>query len=305
MSSKTELIERLRYLDSAAALPALIDNGIAPSEHNSVANLLRKGLSIVAFNILEDFIKNKAYESLDRLAASGISFSNLPVDLQEYSISGVLSSLNFQSNILKKDNQDYKLVIQQETRKIASTIGTPYFLSKYSLMSSQSNVVAREVNEFLKAFGVPKGWTQLKDISDTIGGGIPDLAQAFNLASQRRHSSAHSASFNYDLSWLNNLKSEILSICASIDIAITARCRQAVRNPTIPLVNNDLNDDLNFRFLKLYGPVYKESKIMGGRSLKNWNNLNSAFTHHSVLLQRRKEFLIALDSRGRILDWLT
>jgi hypothetical protein len=305
MSAKTELIERLKYLDSAAALPALIDIGIATSEHNSVANLLRKGLSIVAFNILEDFIKNKAFESLNNISGSGISYTNLPDDLQEYAISGALASLNFQSTILKKENLNYKLIIQQETQKIASTLGTPFSLSKYSLLSSGSNIVAREVNEFLRAFGIQNGWHQLKLISDAIGGGIPDLAQAFNLASQRRHSSAHSASFTYNSSWLANIKSEIIAIGASLDIVVTARCRQANKLPLIPLMSQILNEELNFRFLELHGSIYKETKTIGGRSKKNWTDLNNAIASLQPLLSRRKEFLIILDSRRRITDWIT
>lgn len=303
MAAKVELIERLKYLDTAAALPVLIDVGVASSEHNSVANLLRKGLSIVSFNILEDFIKNKAYESLDNIASSGMSFLNLPNELQEYSVSGALASLQFQSIILKRANQDYKLTIQQEAQKIASTIGSPFSLSKYSLLSSGSNVVAKEINEFLKAFGISNGWVQLKTVSDSIGGGIPDLAQAFNLASQRRHSSAHSASFEYSSSWLSNIKSEIIAICASIDIVISARCRQAHRNPLIPLMSQSLINELNFRFLELHGNIYKETKTIGGNSRKNWSDLDTAILYHQPLLAGKKEFLIVLDSRRRITNW--
>jgi hypothetical protein len=305
MSAKADLIQRIKYIDTAAALPSLIDIGVASSEHNSVANLLRKGLSIVAFNILEDFIKNKAKESLDSIALSGIAYNNLPNDLQEFAITGALSSLNFQSNLLKKENLDYKLVIQQETQKIASTGATSFSLSKYSLLSSSSNVLAKEINEFLKAFGVVNGWSQLKTISDSIGGGIPDLAQAYNLASQRRHNSAHSASFEYNSTWLSNIKSEIIAICASIDIAISSRCRQASRRPLMALVDQQLNDELNFRFLEMQGSVHREVRTIGGNSLKNWTSLNDAIAHLQPLLVNRKEFLIILDSRRRITDWST
>lgn len=305
MPAKTELVERLKYLDTAAALPVLIDIGIAPSEHNNVANLLRKGLSIVAFNILEDFIKNKAFESLNDIANSGISYSNLPIELQEFAITGALSSLKFQSGIFKKNNLDYKLLIQEETQKIASTIGAPFSLSKFSLLSSASNVSSGEVTEFLRAFGIQNGWPQLKLVSDAIGGGIPDLAGAFNLASQRRNSSAHSASFTYNSSWLTNIKSEIIAIGASIDIVISARCRQANRLPLIPLISQLLNDELNFRFLELHGAVYRETKLIGGRSRKNWTDLNIAIATIQPLLSGRKEFLIVLDSRRRITDWIT
>ncbi len=305
MSAKAELIERLRYLDAAAALPALIDNSVAPSEHNNVANLLRKGLSIVAFNILEDFIKNRANETLDILASSGISYSNLPENLQKSAILDALSSLQFQAGILKKDGQDYKLIIQEETKKIASTRESTFYLSKYSLLSSGSNVSATEVSDFLKAFGIPGGWATMKVVSDAIGGGIPDLASAFNNASQRRHSSAHSASFVYSSSWLTNLKNEILAICSSLDILISAKCRQAAQNPSLRLVDQDFSIDLNYRFLELHGVKYKETKSIGGRSQKNWDDLASAFSHHNTRLSGRKEFLIVLDSSRRINDWLT
>jgi hypothetical protein len=305
MGARLELIDRLKYLDTAAALPVLIDAGIAPSEHNSVANLLRKGMSIVGFNILEDFIKNKCYESLDLLSASGIQYLNLPVMLQELAIVEALKSLNFQANILKKDGKDYMSVIRQEAKKIASATLSPYSLSKYTLLSSGSNVSANEVVDFLKAFGIKGGWLQLKGVSDAIGGGIPDLASAFHNASERRHSSAHSASFLYNTSWLSNLKSEVLAICAAVDILISVRCRQAMRSPHLPLESHDINGDLNFRFLELHGTIYKETKSIGGPSRKNWTVLDSAIAHHEPLLSGRKEFLIILDPRRRIANWLT
>ena len=304
MSAKSELLERLRYIDAAVTLPQVIDVGIAVSEHNKVANLLRKGLSIIAFNILEDYIKNKSIEALGLLSSTTISFANLPNALQELAIGGALSSLSFQSRIFKKENPDYKLIIQEETRKISSTGLTPYELSKFSLLSSGSNVSSGEIKEFLTAFGIANGWNLLKSISDSIGGGIPDLAQAFNNASQRRHSSAHSAAFDYDYTWLANLKSEILSISSSVDIVISARCRQASRKPLLRLEDHNLNDDLNYRFLETHGTIFKETKSIGGKSIKNWASMNDAFIYHSPKISSRKEFLIVLNAGKRIMDWL-
>lgn len=305
MSAKTELLERLKYIDTAALLPELIDISIGANEHNHVANLLRKGLSIVAFNVLEDYIKNKSIEALNVLSSTYIPFSNLPECLQEAAISNALNSLSFQSKIFKKDNPNYRLLIQEETRKISTTALNPYEISKYSLLSSGSNVLSGEITDFLKAFGISKGWNQLKIISDAVGGGIPDLAQAFSLAAQRRHSSAHSASFNYNSSWLANLKSEILSISASIDIVITSRCRQADRRPLLKLEDNNIDDDLNFRFLEANGTIFRETKSIGGRSIKNWSDIDAALAHHSTRIEGKKEFVIVLNANRRIMDWLT
>lgn len=305
MSAKSDLLERLKYIDTAVALPQVIDVGIAPSDHNKVANLLRKGLSIIAFNTLEDYIKNRSAEALNSLPLTTIAFSSLPELLQDLSITGALSSLNFQAKLLQKENPDYKLVIQQETRKISSTNNVQYELSKYSLLSSSSNVSSNEVKDFLSAFGITGGWTSLKSISDAIGGGIPDLAQAFNNASQRRNLSAHSVGFDYNYGWLANLKSEILAICASIDIAISARCRQAQRLPNMQLEHHLLVNDLNFRFLETHGTIFKETRFIGGRSIKNWARFDDAFNHHAPIISSKREFLILLNSNRRIMDWLT
>src|ERR1035437_869383 len=111
MSAKSELFDRLKYLKSAVDLPVLMDNGIVISEHNGVANLLRKGLGIVAFNILEDFIKNKTSETLDFISNSRISFAKLTEELQNASISGALSALAYRAKLEKKDGGDWKLLI--------------------------------------------------------------------------------------------------------------------------------------------------------------------------------------------------
>lgn len=304
MSAKSELLARLEYVNAAVNLPTLIDNGIIPNEHNGVANLLRKGLAIVAFNILEDFIKNKSIESLNFLSASRIQFNDLTEHLKISSITGALNSLNYHSGILKKDGvSDWKTIVQDEALKIHSTKNNVFELSKYTLVYSGSNVSPDEINDFIKAFGINGGWAFLKTISDKIGGGLPDLSQAYKNAASRRHSSAHAANFQYNHAWLANLKNEIIAIAASLDIAITARCRQVTANPALKLDAHNIQDALNFRFLEQFNGAYKETVHINGRSRKNWPNLTDAINHLQPALARRKEFLIILNSLGRIEDW--
>jgi len=304
MSAKSEFLERLQYLNAAITLPTLVDVGILPTEHNGVANLLRKGIGIVAFNILEGFIKNKSVESLNFLSTSRIQFNDLTEYLKNSSIYDALNSLNYHSRILKKDGvSDWKTVIQEEALKISSTKNNVFELSKYSLVYSGSNISSEEVTNFIKAFGMNNGWGFLKTISDSIGGGIPDLAQAYKNAADRRHSAAHTANFQYNHAWLANLKNEIIAIAASIDIAITARCRQVAASPGIKLDVHNINSVLNFRFLEYDNGIYKETKQMGGRSKKNWSNLTTAINSIQPSLNSKNEFLIILNSSKRIEDW--
>ncbi|RDV16866.1 hypothetical protein DXT99_01770 [Pontibacter diazotrophicus] len=303
MSAKSDLFTRLQYLNAAVNLPTLIDNGINITEHNGVANLLRKGLGIVAFNILEDFIKDKSLESLNTLSNSGLAFDNLTSFLQDSAIIGALNALAFRSNMLKKESSDWRTLIQEETLKIHSTSREMYEISKYSLVYAGSNISANEIADLLKAFGMSGGWGLMKEVSDGIGGGLPDLAQAYKNAASRRHNAAHTASFQYDYVWIANIKNEILTIAAALDILLTARCRQVNSNLIKKIEEHDIRSALNYRFLEPKNTTYRETTSIGGRSKKNWPSLQNAITTIKPNLVTRNEFLIILDSSRRIEDW--
>lgn len=304
MSAKDELFDRVKYFDYAIQQPNLIDVGIAQSEHNGAANLLRKGLGIVAFNILEDFIKNKAIEALSQVADSGIEFSKLTTELQEASILNALQALAFRAKLTKKEGGDWRSLIQEETLKINSTKNQRFEFSKFSLLSANSNVLPHEVKELLDAFGIEGGWSKLKSVSDSIGGGIPDLSMSYRNAADRRHNSAHLASFRYEYAWLSQMKRDIISISASIDILLTARCRQIKRNLLSNISNHNIDDDLNYRFLEEDSGKYRETTQMSGRAKKVWDTLIEAERTLKPRLEHRKEFLITLDSRRNIINWV-
>lgn len=303
MSAKSELFDRLKYLNAAIDLPAMIDVGVAPSDHNGVANLLRKGLGIVAFNILEDYIKNKTIESLEYISNTGISFTKLTGHLQEASIYGALNALLSRTKIEKKTGGNWKALVQEETFKIYSTKNTTYELSKFSLVSANSNINANEVSDVLKAFGIEGGWSTLKSISDLVGGGLPDLGQSYRNAAERRHSAAHTASFQYIYQWLSDIRNEILAISCSFEILLSSRCRQISSDLTKTISDHRIPNASNFRFLEQSGTEYRETTQIGGRARKIWFSIDSAINQIQPKLHSRGEFLIVLNDARRISDW--
>lgn len=305
MSAKSDFINRLKYLDVALNSQAAIDIGMGVSPHNGAANLIRKGLGIVAFNILEDFIKAKSSEALDALSNSGVSYSNLPVKLQEGTTLGALKALVFRAKIKKKESGDWMGMIQSETQKIYSTSTAQFMLSQYSFASENSNVSADEVIEVLKAFNVLNGWAKLKDVSDGIFGGVTDLKAAYQNAAERRHNSAHTTDFEYQYSWLSNIKSELIAIAASFDILLTAVCRMVRTNNTVRLDSHNLTTALNYRFLvcDAMANKYKEKLSITSKSIKNWVDVPTAVAHLQPRLEPKNEFLIIIDDSSRIADW--
>lgn len=305
MDAKQELFARLEYLDAAVGLPQVIDEGIVPSTHNGVANLLRKGLGIVAFNILEDYIKNRSKEALKFLSESGILFERLTDSLQRAAITGVLAALSTRAGLLQRAGEDWKALVQDESLKIHSTKNSPFEISPYSFFSINSNINASEIPDLLAAFGIAGGWGLLKSVSDQIGGGLPDLAQAYKNAADRRNRAAHTASFRYDYQWLQGVKNEILAIAASFDILLTARCRQIEGNLGIPIADHNIRQALNFRFLEQNGIAFKEKTQINGPARKNWTSVDQAIIILLPRLRQNNSFLIVLDDTRRINDWRT
>lgn len=305
MSAKSELLGRLKYLNVALESTDVINIGLSSDGHNGAANLLRKGLGIVAFNILEDFIKAKSVEALDNISASGMQYSNLPEKLQEATTLGALKALTFRAKIEKKDGGDWMTMIHDESKKIHSTCTESYTLSKYSFVSENSNVNADEIVHMMKAFKITGGWGKLKSISDDIFGGVPDLCNSYTNASERRHNAAHVANFEYEYTWLSNIQVEILSIAASIDILLTALCRLINTNPAVRLENHNIDSALNYRFLvlDLGSGLYKEKLNPTARSIKNWPTLDTGINSIQPRLKSRNEFLIILNHSLRIMDW--
>jgi len=304
MSAKSELLDRLKYLDTAVENEALIEIGVDPTtDHNGASNLLRKGLGIVAFNILEDFIKNKTSEALENISDSGISFQNLTQKLQEAATLGAVSALQFRAKIEKKDGNDWMNLIHEESIKIHSTTSDNFQISSLSLVSANSNISENEVTELMKAFGISGGWVTLKNISDNISGGVADLCQAYKYAAERRHSSAHVANFKYEYTWLSAIKIELIAIAASLDISLTAMCRAIFKDSSKDVSEHNIGCTLNFRFLEQEGLIYRETRVVGGRSSKNWDSLDSALSRLRPQLPINDEFLTVLNRRKRIIDW--
>lgn len=303
MSAKSDLFERLKHLGSAVSLKELIDIGIAQDEHNGRANLLRKGVGIIGFNLLEDYVKNRTNESLTAVSGSGISFVNLPDKLRYAATLKALNALHTKAKMEEKAGRDWLSLVQVESQKIHSTSNHVYELSSFSLASSGSNVSPSDVSDILAAFGIQGGWTTLKGISDCIGGGIPDLSQAYQNLMERRHSAAHSAGFSFSHAWLASMSNEILAIAAAFDIAMTAKLRMAATTLTAPLQQHDISLAMKYIFLEEASGIYRETRVLGGKSRKNWPLLKSAVVAHKPKLAQSNSFLIVLGADRRICDW--
>ncbi|HCL9054726.1 TPA: hypothetical protein N2150_003652 [Escherichia coli] len=307
MSAKSKLLERINTLEATLALPVLINQPLGNVAHNKAATFLRKGLGIVTFNILEDYIKERTLEMFDAVSSSMINFSYLPDDLQEAATLGALRALVGKVRNEKKNNGNWLGLIQSETANINSTsLVNNFTISQFSLMSESSNINADEVSKVLKCLNINGGWGTLQRISQEIYGGVPNLSQSYGNISMRRHSAAHEAGFDYEYGWLQTAVREIMAIASSFDVALSTKCKMINLSPAVQVAKDDLSNMIKYRFLQQAnnGQLYKEKVCVTSASIKNWTDLNLAKQMLAVKCRTKSESLVILNSQTRIIDWL-
>lgn len=301
--AKTGLLTRMKSIELASRLEALIDRDVMQVEHNETANLLRKGLGIVAFNILEDFIKSRTAEMFDSISNSRVRFDNLPEKLKIAATSGALKALSYQSNLERKNDGDWLSLIHSEAKNIFSTSQFPFTLSPISMLYENSNVSHVDISDVMKSLDIIGGWNKLKEVSDLIGGGVVDLQSAYINMYKRRNHCAHEASFIYEYTWLENAINEIIAIAAAFDIVISTRCRYIINDPTAAFSSHNTKPNPGIRFLVEEGQKFNEKTSLTSRNVKKWDSLDDAYDVVIPRCSQRNEFLITINRQRRISDW--
>lgn len=298
MLSKTNLFEKIRFLDSAIQDQIVVDKSVSNSNHNGRANLIRKGLGVISFNIIEDYIKQRTSEALDELPRTGISFFNLSEALQTNSSLDALGSLKAKVAQRKKNDSsfDWLTYAHTETAKIASPLSTSsYQLSHYSFLYGASNVRTDDVNSVLNAFAIKGGWGTLSKVSAKCGTGVLDLKQTYMNISDRRHKAAHESGTMYQYSWLENIKNEMLAICSAYDITLSTAIRVTRNNVMQKMSPFDIIPHLKLRYIVKKNNIYQEKTNMTGTSIKNWDSLSNAIASVSLKCIAKNEVLIIHD----------
>ena len=307
MSAKVTLIKRITAFEETLLLPQLINESAGDTPHNRSAALLRKGLGIVIFNILEDFIKERTVEMFTSVSSSLTSFSYLPKELQEAATLGALRGLSNKAALEKKAQGNWLGLIHTESMNINSTSQVNGFtISPFSLMSEGSNIYAEDIPKAMKCLNIDGGWDTLQKISTLVNGGIPDLKQSYINISTRRHRAAHVASFDYEHGWLKDAINEIFAIALSFDIALTCRCRELHSKPAVALMKSSIVSSLSCRFLihnAQKNHFSEKISLTAKKSVKNWSDIGAAIQNIAPKCLTNNEYLIVLNSQSRITNW--
>lgn len=298
MPARIEFLQSHRAVLEAQSLELLIPNGLGSSPHNDRARILRNGLAVQYFAILEEFLRSRAAELLSYLSGGPVAFASLPVLLQEAATRGALEALAYQSRT--RGSELTLATIQQVATAIGSTTLSGYQFTEMTFGYDSSNLAPRHLSEFLASINVgPDSWRQMTMLKSRLGFGQLPLDEAFRNGATARHSSAHSGLVDTSISQLTDFHQAELLIALTFD----ALASRAVRKLRTRVPGQVTENEIRVRELRQRDArTWAEAGLHAKSALKLHRD-EPDFAGAFERCQSRNELLVAFDRSGFVTDW--
>lgn len=240
LTSREQLISRLHAYRRAIQLELLTSKAPTEIEHNARARILRNGLAVVGYAFLEDFLRSRTAEVVQRIGEGTTRFPDLPEKIRTAATKGVFNAVMFQRRFIDYRMQDQFRHYQEHAQFVASTATSSYGISPLAFAHEQSNLSSEDIVETLQAFKVTNPWSTLVGVARRCGVGVLALKEAFEAASGRRHEAAHKADADIEYSDLKDYDVEALGVAVGFDLLISRALRQLLEANAAYLSTNGI-----------------------------------------------------------------
>jgi hypothetical protein len=227
MGARSNFFDRLGHVELVLSDPCVTDGQLGDTIKNAKARVLRNGLAVVMFAILEDFIRARTSEILGGVGNLGLTFKDLPARLQDSATTGLLKTLSFRLALCEESQK--RKFLQDHAAKIASSGAATFEVSQIALVHGGSNIRKADVTDALTNFQISGGWQAMSQIAARLNFGALPLADAFEAIASRRHFAAHEAAAAVPLPDLVAAVTQCRAIASAYDCLISSRLS---RNPT-------------------------------------------------------------------------
>lgn len=231
--ARATFLERMAGAYEAAQDPLLLDPPSAPAVVQQAARLLRNGLSVVTFAAFESFVVDRLQEVAAWLSTQNVPYSMFPKGLQDAPTTRAPMVLNAR---LRRDPTDPTLPIAfQELAESWSKRmgGGGWRLPHISLLWEGSNLSATTALEIASCFGVAEKWGDLTGVSKGADFKSLPSKSLFEELAERRHKSAHDASFDADILVLRSSPTSLTSFAFAFDSAVSSAARLIASGGTL------------------------------------------------------------------------
>ncbi len=241
-SAREQLLENIHGVREAAKLSDL--QRLAPLPANSPANrkaeLLRRGLYVVAFNSMEDYLKRRVTEHFTNLSSvSSLAFDELPPGLQRAAVVDAIRNGVREASYDKGTEVD---IIRAVAGAVASTDNRQqYKIHEFAVLRSGSNVSAEDIKAAIATLHIADAWGQMQKLVDSVGNVGTPIRARFETCLLKRNSAAH-AGQPIEYSDLIEIADLAVPLCFAFDAIFSAGMSRLADN--VPTGAKDPKIDL-------------------------------------------------------------
>jgi hypothetical protein len=278
------------------------------TEHNARARVLRNGLAVVGYALLEDFLRNRTVEVVERIGDGHTPFEELPKGIKLAATEGVFNAVRFQQRFMDRRDPDMILTLQEHARHVASTAESSYSLSPFSFVHEQSNISSKDIEKVLQAFKVTSPWSAMGSVAGSCGVGVFALKDAFEAAANRRHAAAHQADADIEYGDLSDYDVEALGVAVGFDLLISRALRQILDANVAYLSRNGTiaGNHIGTRTLRYDGKKWWREVLTGNTRATNRNPSLQTLRVGAIGRARTGgQAVIVQDERGLPSAWYT
>jgi hypothetical protein len=219
---RTEFFAKIDRLVELTGNDLLVDKFPPQAVHNASARLLRSGIMVSTFALLEGYLE-ATFENLFAVISAGqVGYADLGADLQQMIIvEGVAGLVTRTQFVPKPDRQAF---VEKWLPALAAFKSTPPGYTSLGFSPKGSNVGADDVRDAFAACGLDKVWNRLKAIASSIGSTRVSLEQDFRNLAAARNTAAHNPDSNIATADLQAHLQTALVLGVACDILATACC---------------------------------------------------------------------------------
>lgn len=295
---------RRSFLANLTFLRESLDSPLV-SAAGAVGGFLRRGLTIVSYNLLEAFIVNRLDEIAEYVNSGVAHFGDLPEQLQRAASFDVLRFANSRVRRVGLDLASSLAFTTEVGASLAASSG-PLRLSSLTWQWPGSNMAAEDVRRALRLFHVDSPWLSIEQFASRVGATMPDPKTTLTGLLRERNNSAHESSYQVSNLWVRAIPNQLLIIAMGIDISISVAAHE------LHIGKREFLDDENwmrpdrvkFRFVQERNKEWAET-LEGNVRAAHVSTDKETLIKGAITAARGKyQVVIVRDRTLQLVDWI-
>ena len=295
---------RHAFLAGLAALRQSLDSPLV-SAGDAVGAFLRRGLTIVSYNLLETFVADRLEEVAGYVNGGIAHFSDLPDKLQRAASADVLRFASFR---VQRGGMDQPAIIAFTTtvgQSLAASSG-PVRLSSLTWQWAGSNMGPEDLRRALRLFHVESPWRTIETLAARIGSAITDPETILTGLLRERNNSAHQSSYQVSNLWIRAVphQLQVIAMCFDISVSISAQEMHLGHRDFLENDNWMSPARVKFRFVQERRREWAEISEGNSKATKVDTDKNAVMKSAVGSAMGKNQVVIAKDLTLQPLDWI-